>query len=152
MLSPKTALLTGPSRAVGMGCQAEATPVPALPGSAGWAVAVALCSLEGGFGLWLGCVLLGSQVALALYQECSRGVGLGGFSFCSAFSCLAEGQLLSAVLFKVLYPKLEIEDAPRSSEMLLVALTGVSGHLGAGQCLFSPGHWPALMCFAPLCT
>lgn len=73
-----------------MGRQAEAAPVLAPPGSVGWAVAVALCSLEGGFGLWLGCVLLGLQVALALHQECCRGVGLGGFSFCSAFSCLTD--------------------------------------------------------------
>lgn len=43
------------------------------------------------------------------------------------------------MLLQAVYPKLETEDAPRSSEMMLVALTGVSWHLGAGQALFSPG-------------
>lgn len=55
--------------------QAEAAPALAAPGSAGWAVAGALHSLEGGFG-----ASAGIQVALALSQECCRGVGLGSFS------------------------------------------------------------------------
>lgn len=133
MLSSERVLLTGPSQAVGTGHQDEVALVLALPGSPGWAVVVALCSLEGGFGLWLRCMLLGS-----LLSSLPR-VGLGGFSFCSALSCLAKGQHLSAVLSQVVYPKLKIEDAPQSSKMLLVALTSASWHLGTGQCLFSPG-------------
>lgn len=73
----------GPSPAVGTGRQAEAAPVLAQSGSAGWAVAVSLCSLEGGFGLWLGCMLLGSQVALAFLTK-NAPEGLAWMAFLSA--------------------------------------------------------------------
>lgn len=59
------------------------------PCSASGAVLQGGCSLRPGQWVWA-VALQGSQVTLALYQECSQRVGLSGFPFFSAFNCLAE--------------------------------------------------------------
>lgn len=83
-------------------------------GSAGWAVTVVFCIPERGFGL---CLVHAAGITGCLTKNAPE--GLVWVAFLSALRLAVE----------------LVEDAPRSSEMLLVALTSVSWHLSASLSL-----------------